>query len=177
MMTATGRRGSSATSYRPFLQHISKHAPQRRRTISLPAPVPRPQVLTVSEAQTILDACQHLRDRRLFAVLLDTGMRIGEALGLRHEDLHLAERLVVVMPRRNDNRARAKGGRTPTIPASAELTRLYADYLNNDYGVLDSDYVFVNLWGRVRLGAGSGTGWPGWGRAVGCSSPSDTKSP
>lgn len=148
MMTATGRRGSSARSYRPFLQHISKNTPQRRRTIALPAPVPRPQVLTAVEGQAILDACQHLRDRLLFAVLLDTGMRIGEALGLRHEDLHLAERQVVVMPRRNDNRARAKGGRTRTIPTSAELMRLYADYLNNEYEILDSDYVFVNLWGR-----------------------------
>jgi len=123
MMTGTGRRGSSATSYRPFLQHISKNTPQRRRTIALPAPRPRPQVLTTVEAQAILDACQHLRDRLLFVLLLDTGMRIGEALGLRHEDLHLAERHVVVMPRRNDNRARAKGGRPRTIPASAELMR------------------------------------------------------
>jgi integrase len=32
------------------------------------------------------------------------------------------------------------------IPASAELMRLYADYLNREYGALDSDYVFVNLW-------------------------------
>jgi integrase/recombinase XerD len=135
MMTAAGRRGPS-TSYRPFLQHISKNTPQRRRTISVSAPVPRPQVLTTVEAQAILDACQHLRDRLLFAVLLDTGMRIGEALGLRHEDLHLAERHVVVMPRCNDSRARAKGGRPRTIPASAELMRLYADYLNNEYGGL-----------------------------------------
>jgi len=48
---------------------------------------------------------------------------------------------------RNDNRARAKAGRSRTIPASAELMRLYADYLNAQYGGLDSDYVFVNLWG------------------------------
>lgn len=150
MMTATGRRGSSATSYRPFLQHISKNTPQHRRTITMPAPVSRPQVLTTVEAQAILDACQHLRDRLLFALLLDTGMRIGEALGLRHEDLHLAERHVVVMPRRNDNRARAKGGRPRTIPASAELMRLYADYFNNEYGILDSDDVFVNLGGALQ---------------------------
>jgi integrase/recombinase XerD len=35
-----------------------------------------------------------------------------------------------------------------TIPVSAELLRLYADYLHGEYGELDSDYVFVNLWGR-----------------------------
>jgi len=33
-------------------------------------------------------------------------------------------------------------------PVSAELVRLYADYLHEEYGDLDSDYVFVNLWGR-----------------------------
>jgi site-specific recombinase XerD len=28
--------------------------------------------------------------------------------------------------------------------------RLYADYLTGEYGSLDSDYVFVNLWGRPQ---------------------------
>ena len=51
-----------------------------------------PKVLTAVEVQTILDACDHLRDRLLFALLLDTGVRIGEALGLRHEDLDIAGR-------------------------------------------------------------------------------------
>jgi integrase/recombinase XerD len=111
------------------------------------APAARPQVLSSSEAQAILDGCERLRDRLLFALLLDTGVRIGEALGLRHEDLVIAGRQVVV-PRRNDNRARANSGRSRTIPASAELMRLYADYLNAEYGALDSDYVFVNLWGQ-----------------------------
>jgi len=91
MMTATGRRGSSATSYRPFLQHINKQAPQRRRMIAMPAPMPRPQVLSAWEAQAVLDACEHLRDRLLFALLLDTGMRIGETLALRQVDVDLAE--------------------------------------------------------------------------------------
>lgn len=142
-----GRR-SSTTSFKPFLHHVTKGTAQRRRAITLAAPTPRPKVLTAGEAQAILDACEHLRDRLLFAALLDTGMRIGEALGLRHEDLAIAEREVTVTPRHNDNRARAKAGRSRTIPVSAELIRLYADYLAGEYGALDSDYVFVNLWGR-----------------------------
>jgi len=80
--------------------------------------------------------------------MLDTGVRIGEALGLRHEDLEIAERQITVTPRANDNRARAKAGRSRTIPASPDLMRLYVDYLNREYGALDSDYVFVNLWGQ-----------------------------
>ena len=55
---------------------------------------------------------------------------------------------MAVVARVNDNRARAKGGRHRFIPARGELFRLYADYLNREYQALDSDYVFVNLWGR-----------------------------
>jgi integrase len=84
----------------------------------------------------------------LFAVLYDTGMRIGEALGLRHADIAAAEREITVFPRLNANGARTKPAGSRMIPVSAELVRLYADYLHEEYGDLDSDYVFVNLWGR-----------------------------
>jgi integrase len=81
-------------------------------------------------------------------LLWDTGIRVGEALGLRHEDLAAAEGELTVNPRVNDNRARAKSARPRTIPVSPEVIRLYADYLHEEYGDLDSDYVFVNLWGQ-----------------------------
>lgn len=105
-------------------------------------------MLTAAEAQQILDACARLRDRLLFALLHDSGIRIGEALGLRHEDIAAAEREIVIRPRLNDNGARTKSGLERRIPVSAELIRLFADYLHTEYGDLDSDYVFVNLWGR-----------------------------
>lgn len=144
-MQPAGRRGS-VTSYKPFLHHITKSGPQRRRMLKLKTSRARPKVLTAVEVQTVLDACDHLRDRLLFALLLDCGVRIGEALGLRHEDMGIAERSVTVTPRPNANRARAKAGICRPIPASAELMRLYADYLTREYGSLDCDYVFVNLW-------------------------------
>ncbi|MEA5457251.1 site-specific integrase [Sinomonas sp. JGH33] len=135
------------SSWKPFLHHISKGRPQRRREIALKAPAKLPRVLTVGEVQSILDACTRLRDRFLFAVLFDTGMRIGEVLGLRHDDLSAAEREVRVVAHLNENGARAKTGRSRTVPVSAELLRLYSDYLHLEYGDLDNDYVFVNLWG------------------------------
>src|SRR3712207_7672757 len=46
--------------------------------------------------RSVLDGCEHLRDRLLFAVLYDTGMRIGEALGLRHQDWNAPRREVTV---------------------------------------------------------------------------------
>lgn len=140
-----GRRG---TAWKPFLHHVSKTQPQPRRTIGLKVPRKHPRVLTATEVQAILDACERLRDRFLFAVLYDSGVRIGEALGLRHEDIAAAEREVTVLPRSNDNGARSKSRAARTVPVSAELVRLYAEYLHAEYGDLDSDYVFVNLWGR-----------------------------
>jgi len=139
-----GRRGG----WKPFLHHISKGQPVARRAIAMKTSRKLPRVLAADEVQVILDACGRLRDRLLFAVLYDTGMRVGEALGLRHEDIAAAEREVTVVPRHNANGARSKSASSRTIPVSAELVRLYADYLHEEYGDLDSDYVFVNLWGR-----------------------------
>ena len=141
-----GRGGRGG--WKPFLHHISKGAPSPRRTIKLKVPRKLPRVLSVTELQAVLDACEHLRDRLLFAVLYDSGCRIGEALGLRHEDIAAAEREITIRPRINDNGARSKSASSRTIPVSAELVRLYADYLHGEYGELDSDYVFVNLFGH-----------------------------
>jgi integrase/recombinase XerD len=144
-MQAPGR-GYAGTAFRPFLHHVTSRIPQPRPTVKVRAPRPLPRVLTAAEAQAVLDACGRLRDRLLLAMLIDTGIRIGEALGLRHEDIDIGGCLVHVVPRDNANGMRAKGGRGRGIPASAPLMRLYADYLNREYGAVDSDYVFVNLW-------------------------------
>jgi site-specific recombinase XerD len=145
-MAPPGRRGG----WKPFLHHISKGTPQPRRTIMVRAAKRLPRVLTVPEVQAILDACDHLRDRFLFALLWDSGIRIGEALGLRHEDIGAAARQVTICPRVNANRARAKSRQSRTIPVSAELIRLWADYLAGEYRDTDSDYVFVNLFAEPR---------------------------
>ena len=143
---APGRRGG----WKPFLHHVSKDQPHARRVIAVRPAKRLPRVLTVVEMQAILDACTRLRDRFLWALLVETGMRIGEALGLRHEDVDPAAGQVAVVPRLNANGARAKSGRSRLIPVRADVVRLYADYLNTEYGDLDSDYVFVNLFAAPR---------------------------
>jgi site-specific recombinase XerD len=139
-------RGYAGTAFRTFMHHVTSRIPQPRPAVKVRAPRPLPRVLAAAEAQMLLDACVHLRDRLLLAMLLDVGVRIGEALGTRHEDIDIGGCLVRVVPRENANGMRAKGGRGREIPASAPLMRLYADYLNREYGSVDSDYVFVNLW-------------------------------
>jgi integrase/recombinase XerD len=137
----TGSRGG----WKPFLHHISKNQPHAGRAITLKTAKKLPRVLTTKEVQAILDACTRLRDRFLFAVLYESAIRIGEALGLRHEDIAAAKQEITVLPRHNVNRARTKSQRQRHIPVSASLIHLYGDYMHAEYGDLDSDYVFVNL--------------------------------
>ena len=141
----TGGRGG----WKPFLHHVSRGKPYRGRAITLKAPKKLPRILTVAETQAVLDACTRLRDRFFFALMHETGCRAGEVLGLRHEDIAAAECEITIMPRENANGARAKSG-TRTVPVGPELIRLYADYLHEEYGGLDSDYVFVNIWAEPR---------------------------
>jgi integrase len=86
------------------LHHISKGAAKQRRAVKLPVTARIPRLLAPEEVQSILDSCGHLRDRLLFALLHDAGIRIGEALGLRHEDIAVAEREITVRRRDNTNK-------------------------------------------------------------------------
>ena len=57
-------------------------------------------------------------------------MRIGQALGLRHEDVVAWERRIVIRAREDaPRRARSKGGGEGGVPVPAELMRLWNDYM------------------------------------------------
>jgi len=142
------RAASRAGTWKPMLAHLGSK-PRRGRAVALPARRVIPKALCWADAVAVVDACDRLRDRLLFMLLRDTGMRVGEALGLRHEDVDVAGRVVSVRPRVNANGARAKSAERD-VPAPAALVRLYADYLHGEYGALDSDYVFVNLFSGRR---------------------------
>ena len=130
MATVAGALGVSART-----RQADRCAPRRRIADTLDA----------EQVAAIVAACDRLRDRFLFSLLAASGLRVGEALGLRHSDIDAAARLVSVVPRVNANRARAKGGGRQ-VPVPGAVIRLYADYLHGEYGELDSDCVFVNLW-------------------------------
>jgi len=144
-LLTTWRRGIRGGSWRPLLAHLGTRQ-ERSRQIRLRADRRIPDTLDAEQIAAIVAACDRLRDRFLLTLLSVSGLRIGEALGLRHSDIDAAARLVSVVPRRNANRARAKGGGGRQVSVPARAIRLYADYLHVEYGELDSDYVFVNLW-------------------------------
>jgi integrase/recombinase XerD len=143
-LLARWRPGGRGGSWRPFLAHLGDR-PERRRVIALRSERRLPGELSAVEMTTLIDACDRLRDRFLLTLLRGTGLRIGEALGLRHDDIDALRRVIIVRQRLNLNRARAKTY-SREVPADASVIRLYSDYLHEEYGALDCDYVFVNLW-------------------------------
>ncbi|MBW4424222.1 MAG: site-specific integrase [Nostoc desertorum CM1-VF14] len=136
--------------YKGFLHHINKGKPVRTKLIRLKEPKRIPKTLTSSQVSKLINACKRIRDKFLIALLYESGMRIGQALGLRHEDIHSWDNLIVIVPRvGNVNGARAKTRESYNIHISKELMGMYTDYLLNEFDECESDYVFINLWDGV----------------------------
>lgn len=120
-----------------------------------------PKTLSAEQVEaTILRCCNTARDRFLFRLLYSTGIRVGEALGLRREDIHflpesthmgcqIAGPHVHVRRRLNSNRASSKTRMPRAIPVAADLVTAYVDYMHERLAVtdaVDSDFVLVNLY-------------------------------
>jgi integrase/recombinase XerD len=118
----------------------------------------------VEEWEAMLQAAGCWRDRFLLVLLWFSGVRIGEALGLRREDLHLMGSATAlgcgvagphlhVVPRENANGARAKGRRQRIVPLAHYVVSYYDLYLaerERCRAAGDCDFVFVNLFAEPR---------------------------
>ncbi|MCA1681606.1 MAG: site-specific integrase [Actinobacteria bacterium] len=104
----------------------------------------RPPLLLPQQIQAVLDGCAvpdavtgdwvgNLRDRLLFALLAETGCRLGEVLGMRISDFVMGRGdtpYVEIVPRvDNANGARVKMMRPRRVYVGNDLERLFADYL------------------------------------------------
>lgn len=139
-------RRTNRGGYRPFLYHVTAGRPSATRPLRLREPRRLPRTLTSGQILAIVEACEHLRDRFLVVLLAETGLRAGQALGLRHADFVSHRRELHIVPRSdNANGARAKTIEAHTVPISTGLARLYTAYMFEEYRDCESDYVFVNL--------------------------------
>jgi site-specific recombinase XerD len=149
-------RYKSYSAFKPFLEHINNRRTARkkdqyfngdltavRKKISDKRLLPD-DVLELIKKSTLI------RDAFLITLLYNTGMRIGEALGLHHTDIDLAEKLIWVVPRiDNENGARAKSNRTRAIPVMDYVVNMYEDYITSDEYAeafeTGTKYVFCNV--------------------------------
>jgi integrase len=149
-------------TYKPFLEHIQRRRTVRRKDAyahGTPGASQRSVAakrVTPDQVLALVQSCHLLRDAFLVVLLYNTGLRIGEALGLRHVDIDVTERVVWVVPRDdNENGSRAKSGRVRGVPVHEYVMRMYEDLLTSaEYAPAfesGSEYVFCNV-ERGRIG-------------------------
>jgi integrase/recombinase XerD len=138
----------------------------RARALKARAQTPFPEALTSEQAEAVLACCRRPREHFMVVLLLDTGLRIGEALGLRRADMHLLPDSrslgcatvgahIHVRHRANPNGALAKSRFPRTVPASDAVLASYGDCQHERAEILGEDtcdMVFVNLY-HEPLGA------------------------
>ena len=153
--------------YKPMLEHIARRKGRRQVVIRVRRPRRvAPPILTPQQIECICAACASwdtetrqwrgsVRNRLLWMLLAETGVRLGEALGLQHRDWHTGcgdTPFIEVVAREQPHGVRAKSGYR-RLYVSDELDRLYGEYVwrlcevgadlaTDDF---DASCVFVNL--------------------------------
>lgn len=74
------------TEGRGLLTGIAKSKPVREKLVKLKEPRKFPGCLSDEQVETLVNACHRLRDKLIILTLNGTGLRVGELLGLCHED-------------------------------------------------------------------------------------------
>lgn len=68
------------------MRHVFKNKPTQRRIISVRKIKKLPKTISEEQFIHLSEACSNYRDRFLLRLLFETGLRIGQALALRHEE-------------------------------------------------------------------------------------------
>lgn len=138
----------------------------RARSLKFTTPQEGYEWLTDDQVERLVAATRRARDRFLVALLACTGVRIGEALGLHRQDMHLLSQsdalgcpiagphIHVRRRRHNANGALSKSKVPRWIPVTEDVVGLYADYQFERGQVQqaeETDMVFVNLF-KAPLG-------------------------
>ncbi len=109
-----------------------------------------PKALDKKQTRRLLRQVEREENRRdiaLVTLLLETGLRISEALALTPADLEINERSGSVTVRRG------KGGQTRTVPLTAEARRALSDYLES-VSVGETEPLWVGQRGSLTDPAG-----------------------
>jgi site-specific recombinase XerD len=139
-------RGTPGVNTNPVPRGLATRRERSRPRQGVPlirTPRTLPRILSPGEVDALLAALRRDRDRAMVEAMVLGGLRRCEVLGLRLEDLHVAERRVFV--------AEGKGGHQRLIPMSSRFFVTVARYLDGERpSGSATDAVFVVLKGPNR---------------------------
>ena len=139
-------RGDTPVQVNPVPRGLlTRRAGGSRRSRTAPlVRVPRtlPRILSPGEADLLVAALRTHRDRAMVLAMLLAGLRRCEVLGLRLEDVQVADRRLVVVE--------GKGGHHRVVPAANRFFGALGEYLHDERPATPTDRVFVVLKGPRR---------------------------
>lgn len=144
--------------------HDGRRRAVRVRTLKVSAYQKPPEFLEPADMEAAERACRNTRDTLLLRILHDSGLRIGEALGLRRSDMHLLPDSSIlgcavvgphvhVQRRLNANGSTAKSRYPRHVPVSRATVGAYSDYCEERETLVPSsscDFLLINLYGGVQ---------------------------
>lgn len=138
--------------YKPFLEHAKRRLPSKRLyKVKVPEKLPRP--IEKEKIEMLLESLKSWRDKSIILLMLQGGLRIGEVLGLRFEDINYAERKIIVTFRDdNENGARAKNMNYRIVDfAEPEALQSLSNYIMYERPIdSDSPNIFLANRGRTK---------------------------
>jgi integrase/recombinase XerD len=138
-------------SYKSFLHHIAKGKLVEKNLLKQRVPrCDRPKTLTKEQIETLVTACDTVRDQLLLTLLYESSLRIGECLALWIEDVDVDGRKIHVRDRGPlPNDAELKTATScRTIDVSDDLINQILDYLvvvHTDE--VETNHLFIKLRG------------------------------
>ncbi|MFK4327010.1 integrase/recombinase XerD [Bacillus sp. RC97] len=140
-------KGLNGRNFKGILHHINKSKPYQNNILKLKVKKKKLKILSHEDVKKIVDACNTRRDKLIIMIMYEGGLRIGEVLSLRIEDIITWDNEIHITPRNeNENGSYIKQRKERVLHISKEIMSLYTDYLIHEYGDdLNHDYVFINL--------------------------------
>src|SRR5699024_11375506 len=91
-------------NFKGFLHHISKGKSYQKNILKLRVKKKLVQVLEHEQVKAIIDACHTKRDKLLIMLMYEGGLRIGEVLYLRIEDMYTWDNLINIRSTNNNEK-------------------------------------------------------------------------
>lgn len=131
-----------------MLAHTRRGRTVQKNTLKSKVPQVIPKTMEQKEFKKYLETVNLLRDKIILLVLKEGGLRSGELLGIRLEDIDYGEQGIWVRFRpynENNSRAKAGYGRDRFVQLPSDLMILIDRYISSDWvnSDPDNDFLFV----------------------------------
>ncbi|OPD34212.1 transposase [Clostridium botulinum] len=144
-------------NFKGFLYGIAyEHKKVASNILKLKVPKSKPKTLNKEEIETLVRACNNLRDKFLLSLLYETGMRIGEALSLWIEDFDISDMVIDLKDRGQlENNAEIKTVSSPRrIDISQNLADMFMEYIAEYHTEeVETNHIFIKISGDNKYKA------------------------